>query len=197
MTELPLILKTIRNNVKVKQYFHNTDVKNVTDNKKFWKTITPKFSNKCKTANKFILVENGKILQDERATANTFSNYFTDVTHFLGLRKKNIGLEKPLSKIVENFRISGSIIKIKEFQEAAENSSFFKVIGEEEVKNTIKDLPITKSVISGDIPTKILKLYAHIYSKKLEDIFNESIKMDKFHDILKKLRLRQFIQRTT
>ena len=25
-----------------KQYFSNTDVKNVTDNKKFWKTIRPK-----------------------------------------------------------------------------------------------------------------------------------------------------------
>ena len=32
------------------QYFNNIDVKNVTDNKKFWKTIRPKFSNKCKTA---------------------------------------------------------------------------------------------------------------------------------------------------
>ena len=40
-----------------KQYFSNTDVKNVTDNKKFWKTIRPKFLNKCKTANTIILVE--------------------------------------------------------------------------------------------------------------------------------------------
>ena len=43
-----------------KQYFKNIDLKNVKDNKKFWKTITPKFSNKCKTANIIILVENEK-----------------------------------------------------------------------------------------------------------------------------------------
>ena len=47
-----------------KQYFNNIDVKNVTDNKKFWKTVGPKFSNKCKSANTIILVENEKILQD-------------------------------------------------------------------------------------------------------------------------------------
>ena len=52
-----------------KQYFHNIDVKNLTDKKKFWKTIRLKFSNKCKTANTIILVENQKILQDEIAIA--------------------------------------------------------------------------------------------------------------------------------
>ena len=31
-----------------KQYFNKIDVKNVTDKKKFWKTIRQKFSNKCK-----------------------------------------------------------------------------------------------------------------------------------------------------
>ena len=129
----------------------------VTDNKRFWDTIRPKLSNKCKTANKIILVEDEKILQDEKAIANTFNNYFTDVTHSFGLKKKNIGLENSLSKIVKTFRNFESIKKIKESQQGAENSSFsFKVISEEEVKNAIKDLPINKSTISGDTTTKFL-----------------------------------------
>ena len=66
-----------------KQYFNNADVKNLTDNKKFWKIIRPKFSNKCKTANTIILVEDEKILQDEKAIGNTFHKCFTDVTHSL------------------------------------------------------------------------------------------------------------------
>ena len=58
----------------------------------------------------------------------------------LGLKKKNIGLENTLSKIVENFRNSESIKNIKGSQQTAEHSSVsFKVISEEEVKNTIKD----------------------------------------------------------
>ena len=70
----------------------------------------------------------------------TLSNFFNDVTHSLGLKKKNIGLENTLSKIVKNFRNFESIKKIKESQQAAENASFsFKVISEEELKNYIKD----------------------------------------------------------
>ena len=100
----------------------------------FWKTIRPKFSNKCKTANIIILFEDEKILQHEKATTNTFNNYFTDVTHSLGLEKKNIGLENTLSKTVKNFRKFESIKKIKKSQQAAENSSFpIKVISNEEV----------------------------------------------------------------
>ena len=142
--------------VKVK---HNTSttftLKMQMITKSIWKTIRPKFSNKYKTANTIILVENNKMLQDDKAIANTFINYFTDVPHSLGLKKKNIWLEKTLSKIVENFRNSESVNKITESQRAAENSSFlFKVISEEQVKNRIKNFYIN---YSGDIPNKILK----------------------------------------
>ena len=110
-----------------------------------------------------------------------------NVTHSLDLKIKNIGLENAPSKIVKIFRIFDNIKKIKKSQQAVANSSFsFKIISEEEVKNAIKGLPINKSTISGDIPTKILKQYAQIYSKKLADVLNESIKMCKFPDVLKK-----------
>ena len=90
--------------------------------------------------------------------ANTFNNYFTDVTHSLGLKKKNIGLQNSLSKIVKTFRKFEGIKTIKQSQQEAENYAFsFKVISEQEVKNAIKDLTISKSTISGDIPTKIYK----------------------------------------
>ena len=47
----------------------------------------------------------------------------------------------------------------------------------------LKTLPINKSTISGDIPTKILKQHVQIYGS---DIFNKYIKMGKFPDILEK-----------
>ena len=74
---------------------------------------------------------------------------------------------------MKTFRNFESIQKINESQQAVENFLFlFKVISEEEVKNAIKDLPLNRSTISGDIPTEILKQHAQIYSKKLTDIFN-------------------------
>ena len=112
-----------------------------------------------------ILLLRKSYCQDEKAIANTFSDYFTDVTHSLGLKKKNIGLENTLSKIKKTFRKIESIKKIKKSQQEAENPAFsFRVISEEEVKNAIKDLPINKSTISGDIATKRFKQYAQIYS---------------------------------
>ena len=44
-----------------KQYFNNIDVKNVMGNKKFWRTIRPKLSKKCKTTKRIILVENHSV----------------------------------------------------------------------------------------------------------------------------------------
>ena len=53
---------------------------------------------------------------------------------------------------MKNLRNFESIKKVKEFQETAENFPFlFKVISEEEIKNAVKDLPINKSTISGDL----------------------------------------------
>ena len=59
------------------------------------------------------ILENDKILYDNKAIANIFMKYFTDVTHFLRLKKKIFGIEKTFSKIKENFRILEGIKKIK------------------------------------------------------------------------------------
>ena len=52
-------------------------------------------------------------------------------------------------------------------------------------KSATKNLPINKYTISDDIPTNPLKQHAQINSKKLADIFHESIKIGKFPGILK------------
>ena len=72
--------------------------------------------NKCKNANIIILIEDEKILQHEKSIANVFDNYFTDLTHSLGLKKKNIGFENAYSKIVKTFRNFGSIKNINSQQ---------------------------------------------------------------------------------
>ena len=86
-----------------KQYFNNIDIKNVAENKMFWKTIIPKFSNKCKTASAIILVEDDKNLTERKSYCKHFIVSHTDITHSLGLKKKNIGLQNTLSKIVKTF----------------------------------------------------------------------------------------------
>ena len=101
--------------------------------------------------------------------------------------KKILDLRKLLQKLCKIFRNSESIKKIKKSGPPSESSSFsFREISEAEVYNAMKDLPINKSTISRDIPVIILKQHAHIYSRNLTNIFTKSIKLNKFHDILKK-----------
>ena len=44
-----------------KEYFDNLDLRNVTDNKKFWKTVKPLFTDKGMNHDKIILVEDDEI----------------------------------------------------------------------------------------------------------------------------------------
>ena len=52
----------------------------------FWKTVKPRFSNKCKT-DTTILTEGDMIMKNEKIIADTFNNYFADTTKTLKLRK--------------------------------------------------------------------------------------------------------------
>ena len=63
-----------------KSYFESLDVKFVKDNKKFWKRISPLFSNKIKSKEKITLVENDEIISSDIEVAKTFQNFFSSIT---------------------------------------------------------------------------------------------------------------------
>ena len=69
------------------EYFQNIDVSKVNDNKMFWKTVKPRFSNKCKTANTVILREGNMVMNNEKLIADTFNNNFAKITKTLKLKK--------------------------------------------------------------------------------------------------------------
>ena len=62
-----------------KEYFHNyINIKLISANKTFWKTFKPNFTNKNKTQ-KIILVENEKIICDNKQNAEIFNDYFVNI----------------------------------------------------------------------------------------------------------------------
>ena len=91
------------------EYFQNMDVNKVSDNKMFWKTVKPRFSNKCKTVNTIILTEN-----NEKLIADTFNNYFADITKTIKLKKRPNFDGQSLFSITDYFKNNESVIKIKE-----------------------------------------------------------------------------------
>ena len=89
------------------------EVNKVNDNKMFWKTLKPRFSNKCKTANKLTLTEVDMIMKNEKLIADTFNNYFADITKTLKLKKHPNFDRQSLSSIKDYFKSNESVIKIQ------------------------------------------------------------------------------------
>ena len=48
-----------------KDYYNNLNISHVTDNKKFWKTVKPVFSNKPRQSKRIVLVDNDDIISNE------------------------------------------------------------------------------------------------------------------------------------
>ena len=70
--------KTLLRTTK-KEYFSNLDIKKVTDNKTFWRTVVPNFSNKNSKSEKIILNEEGKTVLYVKELCRTFSTYFANI----------------------------------------------------------------------------------------------------------------------
>ena len=59
----------------------------VTENKKFWETIKPLFTEKNKTTNNIILSENNQTVREDKAICQIFNTCFTNVTKGIKLRQ--------------------------------------------------------------------------------------------------------------
>ena len=63
-----------------RNYFDNIYTKNVTDNKKFWKTIKPMFSIKSTSKESITLVKDEEIMSNNLEIAELFNSFFAVVS---------------------------------------------------------------------------------------------------------------------
>ena len=73
-------VKLIRES-KIK-YSGNLNVKNITENKFFWKTVGSNFSSK-KPINENVSWEKNRLITDEKSIAKVFNDYFTSIIKHL------------------------------------------------------------------------------------------------------------------
>ena len=88
-------------------YYENFDTKSVTDDKKFWGTVKPLFSNKVRSNTYITLNEDEKLIKNEYQIANIFSTFFIEIVPNLGAKVDerylcNTGnISDPLEKAIE------------------------------------------------------------------------------------------------
>ena len=74
----------VKLNIQAKrQYFMSIQSKTIDNDKKFWKTVKPLFSNKNPMSEKITLVEDGRILSNDVEVAECFNEYVCNITDSL------------------------------------------------------------------------------------------------------------------
>ena len=172
-----------------KSYFDQLDPKNITDNKTFWKTVSPYLTNKSKKSEKIILVENENIVVDETELTEIFSVYFHRIVPNLNIEPYEdtfstcIGSKHPVFSAIEKYKNHPSIVAIK--QNVHEYKFSFTAVNENEVATLINNLDIKKCIQENDIPTKILKNYKNIFTEYISNDVNKCISSTIFPKCLK------------
>ena len=70
-----------------KKYFANLNEKDILDNKLFWKTIKPSFSDKIMTRDRINLSEKGELVKTELETAEVLNKFFSNIVNNLEISK--------------------------------------------------------------------------------------------------------------
>ena len=100
-----------------KHYFSKLERKLIPDNKNFWKSVRPLFSDKITVKEIINLTENEDILSSDKDMADMFNDYFSNVVQNLNIPRGNSVWNtnlciNPVLAVVEKYQYHQSIISI-------------------------------------------------------------------------------------
>ena len=68
-----------------KDYYKDLHIKDFTDNRNFWRSVKLLFSDKVKTSSTILLMENEKIVSEDRAVVDILNEYFSTISESLNI----------------------------------------------------------------------------------------------------------------
>ena len=147
------------------------------DNKLFWKTIKPSFSDKIVTRDRIYLTENGEVVKTELETAENLNNFFGNVIKNLMIPKYSDNdpsldrIENGTIRAILKYRNHPSILVIRERKKAQINVCF-KEVSTKEIQKEILNLNNKNASQNSDF----IKENSDIFEKVLCSFINDSIK---------------------
>ena len=171
------------------QYYSNIDEKNVTDNKAFWKTVKPFFSDKITSKEKITLIEENEIVSNDENTAQVLNTFFLNIVGSLNIPEYitndpvSDNISDPIIKLIVKYRKHPSILTIGEActERKKKYAAFsFSKVAKEEIFRKILNLYVSKACRDTDIPSKIIKENADIFVSFLHSSFNTSATNSEF-----------------
>ena len=157
-----------------KLFFSKVGKKNCGQNKSFWKTCKPLFSNKTnRTDEKVFLLENKNLIHDDKNVADILNNYFINITSTLPIVKWSDSVCFDINDILKKYKNHPSIIHIRNLGYDPDVFEFSHIYPWE-THNVIMSLNPNKST-GGSIPTKILQQIADVCCTPLTDCINSCL----------------------
>ena len=173
-------------------YYNNLNVKKITDNKTFWKTIKPFLSDKGPSTQIITLIEKEEIISDDDKVANIFNTFFTNTVKNLDLTISDTilvicsNVDDSVLKAIKRYENHPSILNIKK-NIGDDNPGFsFSHVEKAEIRKEIRNLNIHKACQETDIPTKIIKENEDQYLEILHLSVNSAIDLCKYPEFLKR-----------
>ena len=162
-----------------RQYYENLDPKLITDNKKFWKTVKPLFSEKHVSSRNIILIEDDIIISESKEVAEKMNGFFAKAVvnlDIIGYSTTGFFPDADTDKItnaINKFKDHPSIIKIKKKFTIMKKFSF-SITNEKEMEEEINGLNTKKPTTHNNIPAKLLVLTKDICAPLITKIYNKS-----------------------
>ena len=153
-----LCVSILRKNKR--DYFGKLNNKIVTDNRKFWKTISPLFSEKAFHRECITLKESNKTITNNVELAETFNTFFSKIVpnvnmdNNLGDNITNPNITDPVFCAIQKYVKHPSILKIQEMMGINNLSFSFKFIDRKKIFNKLQKLKSKKTCQGSDIPVK-------------------------------------------
>ena len=172
-------------------YYKTLDIKYLVDNRKFWKTVRPLFSNKILAPSKIALMENEALGTDDKEVAEVFNEYFVNITDSLGIiHPKDAlqdidGISDPVEIAIQKYSSHPSV-KLISSNTKPSYSFAFNFFANSRVSAELRDLKVKKASPIDSITSKILRDNLDIFTDVLQQHFNASIDNGIFPAVLKR-----------
>ena len=168
-----------------KKYYTNLNLRDITDNKKFWKTIKPMFCNNEQNGKKITLVHENEIVSRDEEVSEKFNSAVTslEIQENKFLLSDTSGINDPIEIALKKYKVHRSILKIKET--VSESTFSLKVISSSDVELELKSLNSKKANTFKNIPQKLLKENFDICNDTILRVINNGIRTSQFPNDLK------------
>ena len=172
------------------KFFGSLNKTHLCDNKKFWGVVKHLLSNKVVYNERITLVEDDKIIENDKNTASILNKFFSNIITTLGIPQYNEtkpvshNIGDPLIKAIMKYRFHPGIVAIKKNCNSGLSFSFSQV-ERHEIMKEINNLKINKATQSTDISTKLIKENSDIFGDFIFGNYNNCVSRSIFPNFLK------------